>query len=413
MQFRIVKFVLLIAILAIAGLIFPSGSMQATCPKPQVSVPGHHVWDGSPDTIVLVSGGPAQVRVEGTFPISGGTYLNETRTMQNGDSWTLPVPSTPWGQPDNFGTYEIHYVVHASNQCGYSGYDWDRWYHEESTQTPTPDTPTETPTETPTPPVTPEVTETPEVAVEVTPEPTPIDQEAKICIYRFSNSGHPWSQIPDGKYEFFGHDIIEFKPDAYAERMFVLGPIDADEFAESREYEFWAAGIMYTFQLDVIYNSQTGLVDRYECYPLETEPTPTPVIFDQGPGLQNSSPWTQPIVGTVEIPSLGLTRSMREALVVDNVINQPTGMIVMYGDDVLVHQAGFPAIGTLEVGTDVLIDGVSYIIIAVEEMSYEATYAYTLENTTIVTCNPQWSGNVVLTLRRELPTIGSRAYKLD
>lgn len=150
---------------------------------------------------------------------------------------------------------------------------------------------------------------------------------------------------------------------------------------------------------DGYFDLETGQSNCYKVFP--------PVILEQGLGEQ-SSPWTQPIVGEIEIPSLGLEREVREALVVENSINQPTGMVVQYGDDILVHQAGFPAIGSMQVGDEIVINDNTYVIASKQVMDKITAAAYVLDHLTVVTCTEDWQDNVVFTLRR-VP-ISSRHY---
>ncbi|MEP7166828.1 MAG: hypothetical protein ABI758_02515 [Candidatus Woesebacteria bacterium] len=132
MRTWIIGFLALITLMIVTALPAMAAEEQVTtqeCTLPQVSIPTmDHEFTGSADTIVLEAGGSANIQVIGEVvdPDSPPPFMDETRTMQNGESWTVDLP-TDWGQADQFGHDEIHYTVHATNACGYKGYGWDIW----------------------------------------------------------------------------------------------------------------------------------------------------------------------------------------------------------------------------------------------------------------------------------------------
>lgn len=248
-------YVFLTALVVVAGLAaIPAAQAQQDCTTPAVSAPATHVWDGQPDTIRLISGGPASVRVVISYPITGQEVSSETRVLQDGESWALNYPATPWGGPDQFGAFELHIVVHASNACGYFGANWDRWYHGTTVITPTP---------------TPEVT--PELTPEVTPTPTePVTGEPVLpgaqCLWH-------GTQLPLGVFEGLidGHTLEVWEHEG--ERLGQVGPFTHGTWmSEGETRSYLIEGIEFFANWTIVLG-----VPQYNCWEIAPQqPTPTP-----------------------------------------------------------------------------------------------------------------------------------------
>jgi VCBS repeat-containing protein len=88
--------------------------------------------NGDTDFITLFGGGPVSYNWVGDIPTDGHRVFGSGSGIlfNPGDyiKFTYPDMGT-WGPPDSFGAVESHITIHFNGSCGYSGYDWDRFYH--------------------------------------------------------------------------------------------------------------------------------------------------------------------------------------------------------------------------------------------------------------------------------------------